>query len=177
MVVAFRQRVRDKKMLEKLATHDIQDVSVLFSLVDKCAKAAEGRAWHSPVTQAVKGESKPNVGTQAQGGDNGNNNNNKKKKAGGNQPLARAPTAAAIAVSGGHGGQEATNAPISCLIAMTVAQGARCTTPHAIASRSVGRSRSSRSNSARRCSSRAKMVHLPAYARANRKWTHRRRKT
>jgi hypothetical protein len=46
VVVAFRQGVRDEKMLEKLATHDVQDVSTLFSLVDKCAKAAEGRAWH-----------------------------------------------------------------------------------------------------------------------------------
>jgi hypothetical protein len=59
-------------MLEKLATHDIEDVSALFNLADKCAKAAEGHSWHSPVTQAVKGESKPNTGPQAQGGDNGN---------------------------------------------------------------------------------------------------------
>jgi hypothetical protein len=51
-------------MLEKLTTHDIQDVSALFSLVDKCAKAAEGRAWHSSVTQAAKRESKPNAETQ-----------------------------------------------------------------------------------------------------------------
>jgi hypothetical protein len=44
VVVAFRQGVRDEKMLEKLATHDIQDVSALFSLADKCARATEGRA-------------------------------------------------------------------------------------------------------------------------------------
>jgi hypothetical protein len=36
--------VRDEKMLEKLITHDIQDVIELFSLVDKCARAAEGHA-------------------------------------------------------------------------------------------------------------------------------------
>ncbi len=82
MVVAFHQGVRDEKMLEKLATHDVQDVSTLFSLTDKCAKAAEGRAWHSPAAQAAKGESKPSAGAQAQGG--GNGNNKKKKKAGGN---------------------------------------------------------------------------------------------
>jgi hypothetical protein len=29
-------------MLEKLATHDVQDVSELFSLVDKCARDLEG---------------------------------------------------------------------------------------------------------------------------------------
>jgi hypothetical protein len=69
-------------MMKKLTTHDVQNVSALFSLADKCAKAVEGRAWHSPATQAAKGESKPSARAQAQGGDNGNNN--KKKKAGGN---------------------------------------------------------------------------------------------
>jgi hypothetical protein len=62
VVVTFHQGVRDEKMLEKLATHDIQDVSALFSLADKCAKAVEGRAWHSPATQVAKGESKPSAG-------------------------------------------------------------------------------------------------------------------
>jgi hypothetical protein len=99
VVVAFHQGIRDEKMLEKLATHDIQDVSALFSLADKCAKAAEGHAWHSPAAQAVKGKSKPSVGDQAQGG----GSSKKKKKAGGNQPLAGAPTAATAAVGGGRG--------------------------------------------------------------------------
>jgi uncharacterized protein YprB with RNaseH-like and TPR domain len=36
--------VRDEKMLEKLVTHDIQDVIELSSLVDKCARATEGHA-------------------------------------------------------------------------------------------------------------------------------------
>jgi hypothetical protein len=31
----FHQGVGDEKMLEKLATHDIQDVAELFSLADK----------------------------------------------------------------------------------------------------------------------------------------------
>jgi hypothetical protein len=35
VVVAFCQGVRDEKMLEKLATHDVQDVFALFSLADK----------------------------------------------------------------------------------------------------------------------------------------------
>ena len=34
-------------MLEKLATHEVESVTTLFSLADKCARAAEGRAWHS----------------------------------------------------------------------------------------------------------------------------------
>ena len=34
-------------MLEKLATHEVESVTTLFSLADKCARAAEGRRWHS----------------------------------------------------------------------------------------------------------------------------------
>jgi hypothetical protein len=127
VVVAFCQGVRDENMLEKLATHDIQDVSTLFSLADKCAKVVEGCAWHSPVAHVAKGESKPNAGTQAQGNGNGqgggnnNNNNNRNKKAGGNRPLAGSPTTAAAAAGEGRGGQEATNAPTSHPIAMAAA--------------------------------------------------------
>jgi hypothetical protein len=94
-------------MLEKLATHDIQDVPELFSLVDKCARATEGHAWHTtPVPEAGK-ESKPNAGAATQGSSSSNNNNNnKKKKVGGNnQPLAAAPTATAVVAGGGRGPQ------------------------------------------------------------------------
>jgi hypothetical protein len=95
-------------MLEKLATHDIQDVSALFSLADKCARAAEGRAWHSPAAPASKEVSKPNAGTTAQ--DVGKI---KKKKAGGSQSLAGAPSAAAAAAvaGGGRGGQRGDKRP------------------------------------------------------------------
>jgi hypothetical protein len=51
IITAFRQGVRDEKMLEKLATHQVETVTTLFALADKCARAAEGRAWHS-ATQA-----------------------------------------------------------------------------------------------------------------------------
>jgi hypothetical protein len=47
IITGFRQEVRDKKMLEKLATHDVETVTTLFTLADKCARDAEGRAWHS----------------------------------------------------------------------------------------------------------------------------------
>jgi hypothetical protein len=47
IITAFRQGVHDEKMLEKLATHDVETVPTLFALADKCARAAEGRAWHS----------------------------------------------------------------------------------------------------------------------------------
>jgi hypothetical protein len=55
IITAFRQGVRDEKMLEKLATHDVDTISTLFALADKCARAAEGRAWHSaPQTGATQ---------------------------------------------------------------------------------------------------------------------------
>jgi hypothetical protein len=108
-VVVFHQGVRDEKMLEKLTTHDIQDVSALFSLADKCAKAVEGRAWHSPTAQVAKEESKPSAEAQAQGG--GNSNNNKKKKTGGNHSLDGAPTATAAAAGGGRGGPRGNKHP------------------------------------------------------------------
>jgi hypothetical protein len=42
-------------MLEKLDTHDVETVPTLFALADKCARAAEGRAWHSaPQTGAAQ---------------------------------------------------------------------------------------------------------------------------
>jgi hypothetical protein len=109
-VFAFYQGLRDEKMLEKLATHDIQDVSVLFSLADKCARAAEGRAWHSLTAPVGKEEDKPNTGTMAQGGGDRNNNN---KKVGGNKSLAEAPTTtvAVAAVGGGRGGQRGDKCP------------------------------------------------------------------
>jgi len=34
-------------MLEKLGMHEVKSITTLFSLADKCARAAEGRAWHS----------------------------------------------------------------------------------------------------------------------------------
>jgi hypothetical protein len=97
-------------MLEKLATHDIQDVSMLFSLADKCIRAAEGRAWHSPAAPASKEVCKPNAGTSAQGvGGKGK----KKKKASSSQSLAGSPTVAAVTVAanGGPGWPERRQAP------------------------------------------------------------------
>jgi hypothetical protein len=55
IITAFRQGVRDEKMLEKLATHDVETVPTLFALADKCARAAKGRAWHlAPQTGAAQ---------------------------------------------------------------------------------------------------------------------------
>jgi hypothetical protein len=42
-------------MLEKLTTHDVETVTTLFALADKCARATEGRAWHSaPQTRVAQ---------------------------------------------------------------------------------------------------------------------------
>jgi hypothetical protein len=44
-------------MLEKLATHDVETIPTLFALADKCARAAEGHAWHSvPQTGAARSD-------------------------------------------------------------------------------------------------------------------------
>jgi hypothetical protein len=72
IIMAFRQGVRDKKMLEKLATHDMETVPTLFALADKCARAAEGRAWHST----------PQTGTTQTGGSGAAPRNGEKKRKG-----------------------------------------------------------------------------------------------
>ena len=70
IITAFRQGVRDEKMLEKLATHDVETVSTLFALADKCARAAEGCAWHSV----------PQTGEAQMGGSGAATQGGKKKK-------------------------------------------------------------------------------------------------
>jgi hypothetical protein len=70
IITAFRQGVRDEKMLEKLATYDVETVSTLFTLADKCARAAEGRAWHSA----------PQTGVAQMGGSEAIAQDGKKKK-------------------------------------------------------------------------------------------------
>jgi hypothetical protein len=70
IITVFRQGVRDKKMLEKLATYDVETVPTLFALADKCARAAEGRAWHSA----------PQTGAAQAGGSGAVTQDGKKKK-------------------------------------------------------------------------------------------------
>jgi hypothetical protein len=70
IITAFRQGVRDEKMLEKLATHDVETVPTLFALADKCTRAAEGRAWHSA----------PQTGAAQSGGSGAVPRDGKKKK-------------------------------------------------------------------------------------------------
>jgi hypothetical protein len=79
IITAYHQGVRDEKMLEKLATHDVETVTTLFALADKCSRATEGRAWHSaPQTGVIQTGGSCAV---TQGG-----NNNKKKNRGHERP-------------------------------------------------------------------------------------------
>jgi hypothetical protein len=70
IITTFRQGVCDEKMLEKLATHDVETVSTLFTLADKCARAAEGGAW----------DSAPQTGVAQMGGSGAVSQEGKKKK-------------------------------------------------------------------------------------------------
>jgi hypothetical protein len=88
IITAFRQGVRDEKMLEKLATHDVETVTTLFALADKCARAVEGRAWYSA----------PQTGVAQIGGSGAishDGKKNKKKNRGHGKPLSAAPVVAA----------------------------------------------------------------------------------
>ena len=84
-------------MLEKLATHDVETISTLFTLANKCARAVEGRAWHSA----------PHVGVAQMGGSGAITQDGKKKKKknrGHEKPLCAAPVVAAAT-----GGQNERN--------------------------------------------------------------------
>jgi hypothetical protein len=41
-------------MLEKLGTRDVQSMAELFTVVNKCAKGVEARAWHQPCPDQAK---------------------------------------------------------------------------------------------------------------------------
>jgi hypothetical protein len=99
-VVAFRQGVRDEKMLEKLATHDVQDVSELFNLANKCTRATEGCVWHSQLALEAGNVGKPDADAAAPS--RGKNKKKKKKASGNNKPLAGAPATATAAVVAGQ---------------------------------------------------------------------------
>jgi hypothetical protein len=93
IITAFRQGVRDKKMLEKLATHDVETVPTLFALADKCARAAEGRAWHSA----------PQTGTTQTGGSGAIPRDGRKKKKGRGYEKPQSTALVVAATTGGRG--------------------------------------------------------------------------
>jgi hypothetical protein len=81
-------------MLEKLATHQVDSVTTLFALADKCARAAEGCAWHST----------PQGGPTQMGGSSaaapGGSKKKNKKNHSANKPQTGASGAAAAAAGG-----------------------------------------------------------------------------
>jgi hypothetical protein len=90
IITAFFQGVRDEKMLEKLATHDVETVTTLFALANKCARAVEGRAWHSaPQTGVTK--------TGVSGAVSQDDKKKKKKNCGHKKPQTAALIVAAAA--------------------------------------------------------------------------------
>jgi hypothetical protein len=91
IITAFRLEVQDKKMLEKLATHDVETVTTLFTLADKCARAAEGRAWNSAPQTGVTRTGGSGATTQGGG--------KKKKNRGHDRPQSSA-LVAAVATGG-----------------------------------------------------------------------------
>jgi hypothetical protein len=93
IITTFRQGVRDEKMLEKLATHDMETVPTLFALADKCARAAEGRAWHSA----------PQTGAAQSGGSGAVLRDGKKKKK--KDRDYQKPRSTALVVAAATGGQ------------------------------------------------------------------------
>jgi hypothetical protein len=112
IITAFCQGVRDEKMLEKLATHDVEIVSTLFALADKCARATEGRAWHSA----------PQTGVTQTGGSGTIPRDGKKKKKKDRDHQKSRSTALVVAVAtGGRGNQNKRPQPLrgnsgSCLV-------------------------------------------------------------
>jgi hypothetical protein len=81
-------------MLEKLATHDVETVTTHFALANKCARAAEGRAWNSaPQTEVAQ---TGGSGVVAQ-----DDKKKKKKNRGSERPSSAAPIVAAT--TGGRG--------------------------------------------------------------------------
>jgi hypothetical protein len=84
-------------MLEKLATYDVETVTTLFALADKCARATEGRAWHSA----------PQIGAAQMGGSGAvaQDGKKKKKKNSGHEKSS----SAALVIAAATGGQNECN--------------------------------------------------------------------
>jgi hypothetical protein len=80
-------------MLEKLATHDVETVPTLFAPADKCARATEGRAWHSA----------PQTGAAQSGGSGAVPRDGKKKKKDRDYQKPQSTALVIAAATGGRG--------------------------------------------------------------------------
>jgi hypothetical protein len=68
--------------------HDVESVTTLFTLADKCARTIEDRAWHLAPQTGVAMTGGSGVAAQGRG-------KKKKKNHGGEKPLSSAPVAVA----------------------------------------------------------------------------------
>jgi hypothetical protein len=93
IITTFHQGVRDGKMLEKLAMHDVETVTTLFALADKCARATKGRAWHSA----------PHARVAQMGGSGAVPRDGKKKKKGRGHKKPQSTALVVAAATGGRG--------------------------------------------------------------------------
>jgi hypothetical protein len=87
-------------MLEKLATHDVETITTLFALADKCARATEGHAWHSA----------PQTGVAHTGGSGAVSQDGKKKNKK-NHGFERPPSAAPVIAVATRGRNERNKRP------------------------------------------------------------------
>jgi hypothetical protein len=178
VVVAFRQVVRDEKMLEKLATHNIQDVAELFSLADSCARAVLGirhlpqrrRKQESPMrVLLLKAVAKTIITTTA---------TTRRKIRGPVATTSRwlVPILLQLLQQRLVGAMacEMTSTLVKRSIVTMEAHGARCITPRTTTPESAEISRSSRSSSVRGSSNCAKTTRLPASGKENKRWILRR---
>jgi hypothetical protein len=142
----------------------VQDVSELFNLVDKYARAVEGHTSHSQLVPEVGKAGKPDADVAAQ---SSGKKKRKKKFGGKDKPLAGAPTAAAEHLVGvvAHVVTSGRDSPPAVMRAV---HSARCTTPSVTTRRNAGKSRSLRSSSTSNKSySFTMMAHLLGSGRAS----------
>ena len=94
-------------MLEKLATHEEESVTTLFSLADKCARAAEGHAWHSAPQDGDTKAGGSSATAQGGGKKKKNKNRGRGEPHSSGPVVAAAAPAAAPAAAATAGGQNA----------------------------------------------------------------------
>ena len=75
VISAFHQNVRNRRMREEMAMYKIKNVSELYALADKCARAEEGRKLPGENTEAGGSDSE-----EAAPAKKNRRRNNRKKK-------------------------------------------------------------------------------------------------
>jgi hypothetical protein len=124
--------------------HDVETVTMLFALADKCARAAEGHAWHSEPLTGVTQTGGSGVATQG-GGKKKKNHGHDRLQSG--APVALAAAGGRASAASTHGNKEVTVGHALSIPTVTTAP------------RNAERSSSSRSASASGASRPPRMAH------------------